>query len=220
MLRFNISDAQLLHFQLEAFHIKLEGDWQSLIFQWDKLKECWNDTQYNEFEQLFETLSIRYFQLIERRHEYNLFLQHLINKLENIPEQNYSEINTRKRNRCGSGKLIRSEISQLPNDLKGIYYIYACDIANLENLETIYYIGKAEDSIKNKLLFHLDKSSNQKLRKVIASDQSLVFYWYESSTPGYEEVLEIRRLRNKSMFIGEFCNQKVVIEKLDVDFSN
>lgn len=217
MLGFNIEDAQNLQQQTEIFITEIEGDWKSLMAQWEMLKECWNDDQCNRFEQFFAVLAMSYQRAIEEVNEYSLFLQKKISEAEKVPHADYNEVEEPAWERYGAGDFTKSKISQLPDNLRGIYYIHDPDILTSEDSEITFYVGKSDSSIKTRLLSHLSKSSNKKLRKVIASGQPLLFYWHESPTPTYEEALVIRRLKSKGMLMGQRREIKVLIEKLDFD---
>ena len=217
MLGFNIEDAQALQHQMETFLIETESDWRSIVVQWEMLKECWNDNQYDHFMRFFDGLARSYQIAIAEVHEYSSFLKKIISEVEKVPHTEFGEVEELKWERHGAGDLKKSKVSQLPDNLKGVYYIHDPNILASEDSEITYYVGKSDSCIKGRLLSHLNKSSNRKLRKAVALDQPLLFYWHESPRPTYEEALEIGRLKSKGMLIGQRREKKVLIEKLDFD---
>ncbi len=85
MLGFNIKDAQNYQHKLGIFIHNVEDEWGNLIRQWEQLKDCWHDRQYERFEPYFKILSERYQQSLTECNDYHVFLGGKINEMEKEP---------------------------------------------------------------------------------------------------------------------------------------
>ena len=217
MFGFNVENAQILQYQLELFISAIENEWDSVISQWQELKDCWHDSQCEDFEPLFEDLSQSYQRAIEDIYKYHEFLQNKMIETEKVPNLELPKIKKSLLNRWGTGEFTKDKILQISDDLKGIYYIYLIDIPDSQDLETTLYIGKSEHSMRDKLLHHLNKSSNTNLKKVIVSEQPLQFYWWESSNPSYGEALEYHQLQRAGLLRRQLRKRDTTVKYLDFD---
>ena len=171
----------------------------------------------DDFEPLFEDLSESYQRAIEDIYKYHEFLQNKMIETEKVPNLELPKIKKALLNSWGTGKFTKDKISQIPDDLKGIYYIYLADIPDSQDLEKTLYISKSEYPIRDKLLNHLHKSSNTNLREVIVSERPLQFYWYEFPNPSYDEALEIHRLQRAGLLKKQTNRKYPVVTYLDFD---
>ncbi|EKD10329.1 hypothetical protein [Limnospira platensis] len=57
---FIVEDAEQLLTELRRFNDSLKTEWSRVQSQWDNLKKCWHDPQYDEYSPLFEKLKERY----------------------------------------------------------------------------------------------------------------------------------------------------------------
>ena len=217
MFGFNIEDAQILQYKIEAFISVIENEWESVICQWQDLKDCWHDSQCEDFEPLFDDLSQSYQMAIEDIYKYREFLQNKMIETEKVSNLELPKIKKALLNRWGTGEFTKHKVLQIPDDLKGLYYIYLTDTLDSQELETTLYIGKSEHSIKDKLLHHLNKSGNTNFMKIIISEQSLRFYWWESSNPSYEEALAPHHLQRAGLLKRQIRKRDPIVKYLDFD---
>jgi len=215
MLEFNIEDAQALKHHLEAVASEIIREWESVIVQWQELKDCWDDSQYTSFETLFENLLDNYQKLMEDIYIYHNFLQNKITESEKIAHLELPTIKKTTVCRWGTGEFTKNKVVQTPDNIKGIYYIYSLDFINSQDTEEILYVGKSEHSIKNSLLRHLNNSSNVNLRKDIVLEYMMQFYWYESYDLSCEDELDITQIKRAGLFKAQDRKKNLIIEYLD-----
>jgi len=86
MLGINVEDTLALHRQLVNFIADVEDDWTSVKTQWEDLKACWCDRQYERFEPYFDALSGNYIKTLEECKRYSEFLSNKIQETKEIPE--------------------------------------------------------------------------------------------------------------------------------------
>ena len=215
MLEFNIEDAQALKHHLEAFVSGIGREWESVIVQWQELRDSWDDSQCASFETSFENLSDNYRKLMEDIYTYHDFLQNKITESEKIAHLELPIIKKTTLCRWGTGEFTKNKVDQIPDDLKGIYYIHSPDIINSQEREVTLYVGRSERSIKNSLLCHLDNSNNVNLRKDIGLGQMMRFYWYESHDLSYEEELDITQMKRAGLFKSQDRRRNLIVEYLD-----
>ncbi|WP_283757728.1 hypothetical protein [Roseofilum casamattae] len=98
-------------------------------------------------------------------------------------------------------------ISEVPSNLKGIYHIW-------ESPE-VQYVGKSDDCIRGRLEKHLAGEGNPRIAEAIKSGKELVFAYWESAHPTYEEALEITRLKNTGLLDNQKRERKPLITYLD-----
>lgn len=100
-------------------------------------------------------------------------------------------------------------VSKVKPNLKGIYHIW-------ESPE-VQYVGKSDDCIRGRLEKHLKGKGNQKIAEALQSGAELVFAYWESPHPTYEEALEIARLKNTGLLDNQKRERKPLIIYLDDD---
>ncbi|HBR00468.1 MULTISPECIES: hypothetical protein [unclassified Roseofilum] len=100
-------------------------------------------------------------------------------------------------------------VNEIEPNLKGIYHIW-------ESPE-VQYVGKSDDCIRGRLEKHLKGEGNQRIAKAIRSGVELVFSYWESPHPTYEEALEIARLKNAGLLDNQKRERKPLIIHLDND---
>lgn len=87
MLGFNVEDAIAMQCQLDKFIVNIEDEWVTLQLQWDHLKNCWHDHQYNKFESYFNALSEGYTRAIKECRVYYDFLSMKIREAKDLERQ-------------------------------------------------------------------------------------------------------------------------------------
>lgn len=96
------------------------------------------------------------------------------------------------------GVFTKEEIAKIPDDLKGLYFIFSSDCETM-------YLGKSSGSkgVKSRLESHLRNSSNQALRSAVQSGEKFFFFCWESPDPEYEEAIEIKRLKERGLLTNQ-----------------
>ena len=86
MLGFNVEDAIALQSQLLKCIENIEDDWTNVKTQWEQLKDCWHDRQYDRFKPFFQILSENHIKALEEYNKYSDFLAQKIQETKEIPE--------------------------------------------------------------------------------------------------------------------------------------
>ncbi|MDJ1171511.1 GIY-YIG nuclease family protein [Roseofilum sp. BLCC_M154] len=170
-------------------------------------------------------------QLIEQLHEINRQLGSTppdsfksvssIAKSKNSPLSSRTKTSTRKIVGQNSDSLLFAKdeikggifnetcVNEIEPHLKGIYHIW-------ESPE-VQYVGKSDDCIRGRLEKHLKGEGNKRIAKAIRSGAELVFSYWESPHPTYEEALEIARLKKTGFLNNQKRERKPLIIYLDDD---
>ncbi|MCU0549791.1 MAG: hypothetical protein MUC48_10640 [Leptolyngbya sp. Prado105] len=82
----SFEDTQSLLQQLRQFQETIGGDWKSVLSQWENLRDCWQDRQYDRFEPFFEQLCETYNQCEQQCEEYTQFLSDRIQTSEDAAQ--------------------------------------------------------------------------------------------------------------------------------------
>ncbi len=78
----SFEDTQNLLQQLQRFQETIGGDWKTVLNQWQNLRSCWQDRQYDRFEPFFEALCRTYSECESQCQDYNQFLEERIRASE------------------------------------------------------------------------------------------------------------------------------------------
>ncbi|MDJ1172804.1 GIY-YIG nuclease family protein [Roseofilum capinflatum] len=200
----------------------------------EALKSCETDElreRFAEIQDLCEGGIFDIKQLIEHLHDINrqwgsksldsFKSVSSIAKSKNSPLSSRTKTSTRKTVGQNSDSLLFAKdeikgglfnetcVNEIEPNLKGIYHIW-------ESPE-VQYIGKSDDCIRGRLEKHLNGKGNKRIAKAIQSGAELVFSYWESPHPTYEEALEIARLKKTGFLNNQKRERKPLIIYLDDD---
>jgi hypothetical protein len=84
MLELKIEDTLALLHQFSRFITAIENEWTIVRLQWERLENCWQDSQHQSFEKYFEYLIEQHENVLNECNKYSLFLQCKISEVSNV----------------------------------------------------------------------------------------------------------------------------------------